>query len=66
MPTKEFSFRRIERIVDQCCKDYELDLEGLFILTEAATGGYLCTPILAALGGASMVFLSLGTPASEL
>jgi hypothetical protein len=60
MNTKAFSIRRVSKILHQCCEDYKLDLEGLFILTEAATGAYLYTPILSALAGASMVFAVAG------
>jgi len=46
--------RRIARIFDQAVGDYGLDLTGLVVLTEAATGPYLYTPLLAARAGATV------------
>lgn len=43
--------RLMREAVDRC----ELDLKGLTILTEAATGSYIVTPILAAMAGAGRV-----------
>lgn len=37
-------------------KKVKLDLKGLIVLTEAATGNYVITPIIAALANAKMVF----------
>ena len=39
---------KIESIVD----DLKLDLKGKVVLTEAATGAYVVTPIIAAVAGA--------------
>jgi len=47
---------RIKRIVNNAINKFELDLSGLIIFTEAATGNYLYTPIIAALGGAEKVY----------
>lgn len=48
--------RRIDRIFRRCIADFSLDLSGLTVFTEAATGAYLYTPILAAVAGAKRVF----------
>jgi hypothetical protein len=47
---------RIDRILRRSIKEFDLDLSGLTVFTEAATGSYLYTPILAALAGAEMVY----------
>lgn len=47
---------RIERIFRRCIDDFALDLSGLSVYTEAATGAYLYTPILAAVAGADRVY----------
>lgn len=47
---------RIGKILRRCIQDFSLDLSGLLIYTEAATGPYLFTPILAALAGAKKVY----------
>lgn len=47
---------RIDRILRRCVEDFALDLRGLTVYTEAATGAYLYTPILAAVAGADHVF----------
>jgi hypothetical protein len=47
---------RIDALVDRAIADFELDLSGLVVLTEAASGPYLHTPLLAALAGAERVY----------
>lgn len=47
---------RIDKILKRCIREFGLDLSGLTVFTEAATGGYLWTPIMAALSGAEMVY----------
>lgn len=47
---------RADRLLRRCVSDFRLDLSGLTVFTEAATGPYLHTPVLAALAGASKVF----------
>ena len=47
---------RCNRIIQQSLKKFDLDLSGLMVLTEAATGYYVLTPIVAALAGAEEVF----------
>jgi len=47
---------RVDRIFRRCIEDLGLDLRGLTVYTEAATGAYRYTPILAAVAGAERVF----------
>jgi len=47
---------RIKRLVQYSIRKFELDLSGLNVLTEAATGYYSLTPIIAAVAGAKKVF----------
>lgn len=46
---------RIKRLIRSAIKQTKLDLRGLNVLTEAATGYYALTPIIAALAGANSV-----------
>ena len=46
---------RLVRLVRRAIEECGLDLGGATVLTEAATGAYVVTPIVAALGGASRV-----------
>ena len=48
--------RRIDRIVRECIQEFSLDLSGLVVFTEAASGAYLYSPILSALAGADKVY----------
>lgn len=47
--------RRLERLVREAVARTALDLSGLRVVTEAATGAYAVTPVLAALAGAADV-----------
>ena len=47
--------RRITRIMEAAISDFELDLRDIGVLTEAASGYFATTPLLAALAGASPV-----------
>lgn len=47
---------RARRIADEVVERLGLDLEGLAVYTEAATGPYLWTPLVAALAGADWVW----------
>lgn len=49
------SRHRIRSIIEQSLRDFRLDLSGLVVYTEAASGAYLHTPILAAMAGARRV-----------
>jgi hypothetical protein len=46
---------RIKRIIAQAVSTFELDLSGFAVLTEAATGWYVLTPMIAALARADFV-----------
>ena len=46
---------RIRQLIDQSILDFSLDLSGFCVLTEAATGYYMFTPIIAALARADYV-----------
>lgn len=46
---------RAHRLLDQIAAPLELDLTGLTVYTEAASGSYLFTPVLAAKAGASVI-----------
>ena len=47
---------RARRICERCIDELELDLRGLTVYTEAASGHYLYTPLLCALAGGDAVF----------
>jgi hypothetical protein len=49
-------FERTNLLLGECIRSFQLDLNGLVILTEAATGPYMYTPIMAALAGARKVY----------
>lgn len=46
---------RVKRIIEQAVSTFKLDLSGLTVLTEAATGLYVLTPMIAALARAESV-----------
>jgi hypothetical protein len=47
--------RRLVGLIRQTIRFFELDLAGLVVLTEAASGPYVVTPVIAALAGADRV-----------
>jgi hypothetical protein len=47
---------RISKLLGECVEQFALDLGGLVVLTEAASGHYLYTPLLAALAGSQKVY----------
>ncbi|HYI93664.1 MAG TPA: hypothetical protein VEX68_08975 [Bryobacteraceae bacterium] len=51
---------RLIRLMEDAVARCELKLDGLTVLTEAATGAYVVTPILAALAGAKRVYAITG------
>jgi hypothetical protein len=51
-----FEEKRIRRIIQQYLGEYDLDLRGLCVYTEAASGYYLITPILCLMAGAKKVY----------
>lgn len=50
------NYTRIGRLVTEAVEKYKLDLDGLTIFTEAASGSFLATPVIAAKAGADVVF----------
>lgn len=48
--------QRLVRLMQAAIQRCELDLQGAVVLTEAATGAYVVTPVLAATAGAHQVF----------
>lgn len=50
------SNNRIDKILKSCIRTFDLNLRNLVVLTEAATGPYLYTPIMAALANAHKVY----------
>jgi len=50
------NFFRIDRLINQSIKAFQLDLTGLRVLTEAASGFFALTPIIAAVAGADFVY----------
>lgn len=53
--------RRLTALMQARIERCRLDLEGLTVLTEAATGAYVVTPVLAAMAGASVYALASAT-----
>ena len=50
------NIKRIEKLIDDAIDTYDLDLSGLTVFTEAASGNYVVTPLIAALAGSVQVF----------
>lgn len=48
---------RCRDLIERSIKTFDLDLKGLIVLTEAATGYYMLTPMIAAIAGAKKVYL---------
>lgn len=46
---------RVKRLIEQSIDTFELNLAGLTVLTEAASGPFVCTALAAALAGASVI-----------
>jgi hypothetical protein len=53
--------RRLVRLMSAAIDRCSLDLSGLTVLTEAASGAYIVTPVLAAMAGADVYALAAGT-----
>lgn len=51
----DMNLPRVRKIISQSISNFDLNLSGLTILTEAATGYYILTPIIAALAQADYV-----------
>ena len=54
--TIQMNIKRIEKLISDAIDIYELDLSGLTVFTEAASGNYVVTPLIAALAGSDRVF----------
>ena len=50
------NIKRIEKLIGDAIDTYNLDLSGLTVFTEAASGNYVVTPLIAALAGSDRVF----------
>ena len=50
------NIKRIEKLISDAIDTYNLDLSGLTVFTEAASGNYVVTPLIAALAGADRVY----------
>ena len=50
------NIKRVEKLIDDAINTYDLDLSGLTVFTEAASGNYVVTPLIAALAGSDRVF----------
>jgi hypothetical protein len=48
-------YARIKRLIQEFIDKLNLDLSGLVVLTEAASGNYICTPLIAAMANAKQV-----------
>jgi len=56
---------RLIRLIEAAIERCRLDLSGLTVLTEAASGAYVVTPLLAAMAGAEVYALASGTAYSS-
>ena len=52
----QMNIKRIEKLIGDAIGTYNLDLSGLTVFTEAASGNYVVTPLIAALAGSDRVF----------
>lgn len=60
MNPTDFDRARMRKVVKKAIKKFNLDLKGLTVFTEAATGNYLYTSIISALAGSDRVFAVTG------
>jgi hypothetical protein len=51
-----FNQQRLWELMAASCDRCQLDLQGMIVYTEAASGAYMVTPVLAALAGAARVY----------
>ena len=49
------NYPRVKRLIESAISDFALDLKGMSVLTEAASGVFVVTPLIAALSGADKV-----------
>ena len=52
----QMNIKRIEKLIGDAIDTYDIDLSGLTVFTEAASGNYVVTPLIAALAGSDRVF----------
>ena len=52
----QMNIKRIEKLINDAIDTYDIDLSGLTVFTEAASGNYVVTPLIAALAGSDRVF----------
>src|SRR3954451_5381304 len=57
--------RRLVRLMRAAVDRCDLDLKGLTVLTEAASGAYVVTPVLAAMAGADVLAVAAGNAYSS-
>ena len=50
------NIKRIEKLISDAIDTYDIDLSGLTVFTEAASGNYVVTPLIAAFAGSDRVF----------
>ena len=55
------NIKRIEKLIGDAIDTYNLDLSGLTVFTEAASGNYVVTPLIAALAGSDRFLQLHGT-----
>jgi hypothetical protein len=48
-------YARVKRLIDNAIVDFNLNLQGITVLTETASGPYVVTPLIAAMAGAEKV-----------
>ena len=53
---ENFNIPRIDKLINNAIKEFDLKLAELSVLTEAASGYYMLTPIICALAGAENVY----------
>lgn len=52
----QMNIKRVEKLIGDAIDTHDLDLSELTVFTEAASGNYVVTPLIAALAGADRVF----------
>jgi hypothetical protein len=52
---------RVRRLISEIIRELRLDLRGLVVFTEAATGNYAVTPVIAAMAGAEVYAIARGS-----
>jgi hypothetical protein len=52
---KQINFSRVKRLMESSIDDFALNLRGISVLTEAASGPFVVTPLIAALSGSDCI-----------